>query len=208
MMMDIRVNAQVECADGRCGHCAQIILNPRAEQVTHLVVRGDLSPESQRLVAMRHVLNTDSNLIRLRCTRTELEEMEDFVEREYVRVTVPPAFGPLEYSIEPRCDSPTTEVAIEHMRIPYGGIAVNRGVHVQAADGPIGQVNEFLVDSIDGHVTHLVLCEGHPWGKKPVMIPVWIIDHIEENVVYLRLTKRYLGALPTIRAREDSARKA
>ncbi|KPK14357.1 MAG: hypothetical protein AMK69_28870 [Nitrospira bacterium SG8_3] len=54
----------------------------------------------------------------------------------------------------------------------------------------MGPVTEFLVDQTDGHITHLVLREGHMWGRKDVTIPVFQIDRIEEDAVYLKLNKR------------------
>lgn len=197
-MMAIRADAQVECVDGLCGRCTQIILNPRIKRVTHLVVREDSPPHVQRLVPIDQLLNSNSNAIHLRCTRGELAGMENFVKREYMRVDVPPTYLPSEYTMSPIYFSPPAELTIEHLRVPSGEIALHRGTRVQAADGPIGNVDEFLVDSVQLYLTHLVLREGHLWGKKQVMIPVWLIDHIDTDAIYLKLTKRYLGALPTI----------
>jgi len=39
--MDMHLNAHVECLDGRIGHLENIILNPKTERVTYLVVRGN-----------------------------------------------------------------------------------------------------------------------------------------------------------------------
>jgi sporulation protein YlmC with PRC-barrel domain len=90
---------------------------------------------------------------------------------------------------------------LEHERIPPDELAVRRGAHVEATDGRIGVVEEFLVDPINGHITHLVLREGHLWGKKDVTIPVAQIDHIEEDKVYLKLSKQSIEALPAIAVR-------
>ena len=40
--MDIPLNVDVHCPDGRCGRSTHIIINPATEQVTHLVVKEQL----------------------------------------------------------------------------------------------------------------------------------------------------------------------
>jgi hypothetical protein len=81
--------------------------------------------------------------------------------------------------------------------IPQDEIAVHQGAHVEAIDGRIGRLDEFLVDPVTEHVTHLIMREGHLWGQRDVTIPVSEIDHLEENTVYLKLTKDQVGALPS-----------
>jgi hypothetical protein len=95
-----------------------------------------------------------------------------------------------------------TTIPITHQRIPHGELAVQRGARVEATDGHVGRVDEFLVDPVDTHITHLVLREGHLWGQKDVTIPVSHIDRIEEDTVYLKLDKHSVEALPAIPIRE------
>ena len=53
-----------------------------------------------------------------------------------------------------------------------------------------GCVDEFPVDPANGHITHLVLREGHLWGQEDVTIPISEIARIEEGTVYLKLNKQ------------------
>jgi sporulation protein YlmC with PRC-barrel domain len=69
---------------------------------------------------------------------------------------------------------------------------------VQARDGHVGRVDEFLVDPTNGHITHLIMREGHLWGQKNVTIPVSEIDHIDEDTVHLKMDKREIELLPAI----------
>jgi len=82
--------------------------------------------------------------------------------------------------------------------IPPGELAVRRGTRVEATDGPIGRVEEFVVEPADGPITHLVLRKGHPWGQKQVTIPVSEVARIAENVVHLKLNKWQIGTLPQV----------
>jgi sporulation protein YlmC with PRC-barrel domain len=106
--------------------------------------------------------------------------------------------------MEPGCKYVEKEVSslgllpIEHLHIPSGELAMRRGARVQATDGRVGQVDEFLVNPVNGYITHLVLREGHLWGQKDVTIPVSQIERIEENAVYLKLDKHSIEALPAV----------
>ena len=95
----------------------------------------------------------------------------------------------------------------EKEHIPAGELAIRRGVGVEAADGHVGRVDEFLINPKNDLITHLVLREGHLWGQKDVTIPVGQIDHYKDNTVYLKLDKHAIEALPAISIRRNSAKK-
>jgi sporulation protein YlmC with PRC-barrel domain len=206
MEMDIPINVDVQCADGLCGRLTQVVIDPVAERVTHVVVRAAESPHTERMVPVARVADTSPSLVHLDLATDELSRMEPFIETEYIqtkvpgRQVIPKAEYPAdEYSLWPYVvPERTEEIPVEHKRIPPGELAVRRGAHVEAVDGRAGTVDEFLVDPKSGHITHLVLREGHLWGRKDVSIPVSQIDHIDENVVHLKLDKQGIEALPTI----------
>jgi sporulation protein YlmC with PRC-barrel domain len=195
--MDIPINANVRCGDGLFGRSTCLIINPRTEQVTHLVVEETQFPHSQRLVPIDQVVEATPHVIQLRCTSRELEGMESFVETEFVETPIPDYMGG-SYMAWPYVLPEPMAMPIEHEQIPPGELAIRRGARVEATDGHVGRVDEFLVDPANGHITHLVLREGHLWGQKDVTIPVSQIDRIEEDTVYLKLDRRSIGALPAI----------
>jgi len=196
--MDVPVNAEVRCADGLCGRSVSVIINPATDQVTHLVVAEKDFLSTQRLVPVDLILESTPHLIRLRCTKAELGTLEPYIETEYVQ-------GDIAYSIYMANEYrmwpyvvPETVWPVEHVHIPPGELAVRWGARVQATDGHVGSVDEFLVSPVDGHITHLVLREGHLWGQRDVTIPVSEIDRIKEDTVYLKLDKRRIEALPAV----------
>jgi sporulation protein YlmC with PRC-barrel domain len=198
--MDIPVNVEVACADGLCGQSTYVIINPISRQVTHVVVKGKKGLHTEHLVPIDLVADTTRDLIRLRCTTEELAKIELFTETEYVQERIPDVdymedgYLVWPYHI-PKLD---TTIPVTHQRIPHGELAVRRGARVEATDGHVGRVDEFLVDPVDTHITHLVLREGHLWGQKDVTIPVSHIDRIEADTVYLNLDKHSIEALPAI----------
>jgi sporulation protein YlmC with PRC-barrel domain len=197
--MDIPVNAEVYCKDGPCGHSTYVIINPTTWQVTHLVVKEKGFPNVERLVPLEQVTETSPHLIHLGCTRNELSNMDQFIAIDFLPGSfsfIP--YGPDEYMVWPYVLPQGMAIPVEHERIPPNELGVRRGARVEATDGHVGVVDEFLVDPGNGHITHLVMREGHLWGKKDVTIPVSEIDHIKENIVYLKLDKRSIEALPGI----------
>ena len=80
--------------------------------------------------------------------------------------------------------------------VPRGETEVARGDHVHALDGEIGQVEGFLVDPGDHRVTHVLLREGHFWGRKEVAIPLSAVTRIQ-NGIRLNMTKKQIEDLPS-----------
>ena len=68
---------------------------------------------------------------------------------------------------------------------------------MQAVDGEIGQVEGFMVNPADEKVTHVLLEEGHLWGRKQVAIPVSAVASIEDGI-RLNITKRQVEDLPPL----------
>ena len=81
--------------------------------------------------------------------------------------------------------------------LPPGEIGVQRGESVHASDGEVGKVEGLVVDSAQGHVTHVLLQEGHLWGRKQVSIPIASVEKIDDGIT-VNLTKREIEALPAV----------
>jgi uncharacterized membrane protein len=69
---------------------------------------------------------------------------------------------------------------------------------VEATDGAVGQVDELVKDPESGDLTHLVLLEGHVFGKTQVTLPISAVDRVEEDTVYLKLDKDGIKRLPAV----------
>jgi sporulation protein YlmC with PRC-barrel domain len=82
-------------------------------------------------------------------------------------------------------------------RVPEGEVEVRRGEHVHATDGAIGRIQGFVIDPTDHHLTHVLLDEGHLWGKKRVAIPISAVKDVDDGV-RLTLTKAEVEGLPAV----------
>lgn len=203
--MDLPLGAEVISADGKkVGRCSQLIVNPVSKSVSHFVVDARIGKTDDRVVPLDVVAESTTEHIRLRITEAELQEAEAFYATDYVEVdeTLPYEMHSVEGGMMlPYAHTESRRFPQDVPRIPPGELAVRRGADVHATDGKVGEVNEFLVDQEDGHITHLILREGHLWGKKDVTIPVGEIDRIGGGAVYLKIDGETIAELPAIKVK-------
>ena len=202
--MDIPLDVDVHCTDGRCGRSTYIILNPATEQVTHLVVRERGAPREERSVPIGWIANSTPDLILLDRTKAEFAERAPFQQTDYVQTDIP------HYATDPKLTLlwpyvvPAKRIVDDKVRrIPPGELAVRRGARVRATDGRVGRVDEFIVGPKSGNITHLVLRERNLLGQREVCIPLADIERIEENTVFLKLDKKSVRTLPAIPVRRQ-----
>ena len=209
--MDIPLNVDVKCADGPCGRSSTIILNPISMEITHVVVKDQ---QEEYLVPLELITESTPTAIQLRCRVDELTKLERFVRMQFL--------GSEEIDLEEDLRRTATESDANYWpynslddnyvemygqveQIPHHELAIHRGAHVEAANGYIGQVDEFIVNPTNNHITHLVLRRGHLWGRKDISIPVKEIDYIEQDTVHLTLDKDAIKALPAVTVRRQAS---
>jgi sporulation protein YlmC with PRC-barrel domain len=197
--MVIPVSADVECVGGPCGHSTCVIVDPAPRQLTHLVVKEKSFPYLERLVPLELVRHGTSRLIQLGCTKSQLATLRPYLEVEWPVGDSPYfAYEVDKYRKWPYAAAEPMPIPSELERISTDELAIHRDALVKGADRQVGRVKEFLVDETDGHITHLVLREGHLWAKREVAVPVSHIDRIEEDTVYLDLEKHCIETLPAV----------
>jgi sporulation protein YlmC with PRC-barrel domain len=189
--MDIPIKAQVECLDGVCGRSTAVVINPTTRFVTHVVVEEKDDPHAQYLVPLEEIKLGMPHLIRLRCTKHELQKMPRFVRIDYERRSAPYTLYPSgDYLIGPTVIMEDSLVPIPHPQVPEGELVVRPGAQVKASDGYIGQVDEFLIDPTTEQIDYLVLRERHLWHRAELSVPAAQIERIADNTVYLKSDRR------------------
>lgn len=202
-MKSIPLQAEVLCTDGTGGRSVAVLVDPTTLQVTHFAVREKQKPHTQWLVPVDEVDEIADDSIRLRCTVNELGQMKNFVVTEYRQVEIPRYEGAVGAS--PVYQPQTEVLPVDRELIPEGELAVRPGMAVEATDGTVGRVHELVSDPSSGQITHLVLREGHPWGKRDVMIPATVVEAVGRDSLHLALDRETIGyvlAIP-IRWRAD-----
>ncbi|MGH3203928.1 MAG: hypothetical protein ACRDP5_18020 [Streptosporangiaceae bacterium] len=188
---EFAMGAKVSCVDGPCGEVTRVIIDPATDAVTHLVIEPRLRLGVGRLVPL-DLVDTAADGIRLRCTVEEFGRLEAAEKTELVDdITGGPGLGGLYGPMGPSYPIP---VVVQDV-VPLGEEDIDRGEPVHALDGEIGRVEGFQVDPDDHRVTHVLLQEGHLWGRRDVAIPVSAVTKVE-NGIWLSLTKKQVEDLP------------
>ena len=194
------IGATVTCSDGECGAVIRLVVNPLLGEVTHIVVEPKHREGIGRLVPLTLVLSS-SETVALSCTLAEFEALDFAEETHFLPGSgLQPDYMPSEalvlpyYGLGPGNVTPpvTTDT------LPLGEVAVRRDEIVDATDGQIGRVQGLVIESVNHHVTHVLLQEGHLWGRKEVAIPIGAVAAIEEGRLRLSLTKQEVEDLPAV----------
>ena len=188
---EFTIGAKANCSDGFCGELRRVIIDPASQAITHLVIEPRHRHEPGRLVPIDMV---DATLgeIGLRCTIAEFGQLDPADDLEQVvgrGAGIPDETGRAPMGVSHPLRAVTQDV------VPLGEVEVGRGARVHALDGEIGQVEGFVVDPDDHRVTHVLLQEGHFWGRKEVAIPISAVARADDGV-RLNITKQQVEDLP------------
>jgi sporulation protein YlmC with PRC-barrel domain len=201
------IGAEVSCSDGVCGELSRVVLDPVARVLTHLVVEQRHRRGLGRLVPI-DLVDATAEEIRLRCSTAEFDALEDAEETRFLaeageqmgyeagEVFSWPHFGLGMGTGGSRMAGNPQFIIYD--RVPAGEVDVRRGEHVHATDGSIGRVQGLVIDPKDHHVTHVLLEEGHLWGKKEVAIPIGAVRDVATDGVQLKLTRAEVRDLPPV----------
>jgi len=188
---EFAMGATASCADGPGGKVSRLIIDPATEAVTHLVIQPKHRLGVGRLVPL-DLVDTTAGDIRLRCTVEEFGELEPAQETELIDDgTAGLGIGGLN---APMGLISPVQTMVQDV-VPLGEADVDRGDPVYALDGEIGRIQGLLVDPDDHRVTHVLLEEGHLWGRKKVSIPASAVTGVA-NGIRLSLTKKQVEDLP------------
>jgi sporulation protein YlmC with PRC-barrel domain len=175
----------------------QVVVDPLKKTVTHVVVEPDHRQGLGRLVPVDWV-NGGGEKVDLRCTKAEFDALEQAEETQFL----PGAEGHEGYDPDATLLWPylggNTTVPVTLDTLPVGEVAVRRGEQVHATDGRVGQVEGLVVDTRNHHVTHVVLQEGHLFGRKDVAIPISAVSEVGDEGISLTLSKQQVEDLPPV----------
>jgi sporulation protein YlmC with PRC-barrel domain len=203
--IDIPLNVEVYCADGAAGGRSTVVIVDRASrQVTHFVVKA---PENEYLVPIEAITASSAVRIDLRWTLDELGRAQSFVkevpaDEEHLAMMADAmaggsVLGPYTTPDAAYMVQALSEATMEEEQVTANEVAIHEDARIEATDGDVGKVDELLVDPDTNKVSHLVLRKGRLWNKRDVMIPLEQVDHVEGDVIHLKLDKKAIEALPS-----------
>ena len=205
------IGAEASCTDGDVGEVRRVIVDPVARSLTHLVVEPKGRAGLARLVPLDLVDMADAatGAIRIRCTLAEFARLDPAEETQFIpgtrgyqaygtdQVLAWPFYGlggepnPMDLGVERVSETVTYDT------VPLGEVEVRRGDAVHAADGHIGRVQGLVIDPASHHVTHVLLEEGHLWGRKEVAIPIRAVTRVDDGIA-VSLNKQQIQDLPPV----------
>ena len=213
MATEFTLGAGASCSDGSCGEVVRAILSPATRTVTHLVIEPRHHPESGRLVPVE-LVEAGVGEIRLSCSLAEFDTLEPAERIDLVEgIDYGGGYGAPEAVMEygdvgamgggVSASGMGIGMSLGHHtptitsdNVPEGESEVVRHEHIHATDGEIGQLKGFAVDPDDHRVTHVLVREGHLWGRKEIAIPVSAVTSLDDGI-WLNLTKSQVEELPS-----------
>ncbi|HEY1915286.1 MAG TPA: PRC-barrel domain-containing protein [Streptosporangiaceae bacterium] len=205
------IGAKASCSDGEAGVLTEVVVDPVARAVTHLAIEP---PEDDaRLVPLALVHEATPESIRLGCTLAEFGKLDPAEKTRFLPGGVFGDYGPEQVLTWPYYglalnDGPVgvgpgiglagaLQQEVTTDTLPLGEVGIRRDDQVHATDGDIGRVQGLVIDAASHHVTHVLLQEGHLWGRKDVAIPIGAVTGIED-VIQLKLSKQEVHDLPAV----------
>ena len=194
------IGAGASCTDGVCGEVTRMVVNPLTREVTHLVVEPKHRHGSARLVPL-DLVDATTGEIRLGCSLAEFEKLNPAEETRFLPEY--PGYDPDHVLVMPYYSMGIAEaysrpMTVTYDAVPLDEVEVRRGDHVHATDGHIGKVQGLVIDPDSHHVTHVLLQEGHAWGRKEVAIPIGAVTSVDADGIRLNLTKQQVQDLPPV----------
>jgi sporulation protein YlmC with PRC-barrel domain len=210
----LKLGTPVRCGENVAGSVADVVVEPSARRLTHIVV--ETQSNQTRLVPVELVADGGDEKatdVVLTCSVDELHALESTRRFAFLHFDEFPSddadsdVGVEDVRSVPYADAGefgdyTGEidslVSLTYDRIPKGEAELRRASDVVSADGHrLGHVEGFVVQH--GTVTHIVLERGHLWGTRDITIPIESVDAIETDTVTVRLSKDEIGSLPAVK---------
>ena len=204
-MITLVIGNEALCSDGYRGELRAVVIDPAARTVTHIAVEPEGRRGLARLVPL-DLVDAASGQLRLHCTEEEfkgLDPAEETLAEFALGQPVPVQLLPAGWrgTGEPAAEGDSILRIDEKETIdvvPAGEIEEHGGDHVHATDGDTGQVRAFWIEPDTGKLTHVLLREGHAWGRRDVAIPFDKVTGLDEGGIRLSITREQVRDLPPV----------
>ncbi|MEO7589324.1 MAG: PRC-barrel domain-containing protein [Arachnia sp.] len=194
------IGAAIAGEDGSCGRLESVVIDPIADVVTHVVVHSPHNHGAPRLVPVALLRPTEGSADGLHFHGTVADFFRLTIAEDSQFMPPPPGFTDYDQAMfwpyfAGESPPPTKAGVVTEEHLPAGEVDIRRGDPVHATDGEIGRVKGLVVTPTDRHLTHLLLQEGHLFGRKEVSIPLSAVTSMS-NGVELSLTMQQVRDLP------------
>jgi uncharacterized protein YrrD len=215
--MRFRENADVVSADDeKVGEIERVVLDPKDDEVTHIVIRQGMLFATDKILPANLVQTATEERVVLRLDADDLEPLPDFREMHFVPLQegeepeegyvrpvywYPPA-GAHTWGVTAGATlgvgAPTIPpfVLEEQEHVPDDTVSLRQGATVVSSDGEkVGSVESVLTDPEEHRATHLVIARGLLFQQEKLVPTSWI-DTVTEEEVHLTVSSETLKDLP------------
>jgi osmotically-inducible protein OsmY/sporulation protein YlmC with PRC-barrel domain len=211
--LEIRPGAVVHASDGVGGRVAEVVVSPRERRVVALVV--ELAAGRSVVVPADWVQDATEDAVRVRGSYAELEALPAWQAEAHAPAALSwPGWRGLRQG-GAWLALPASLRRMEGLQRQLHGeaparpeepfVTIRRGQRVLASDGPIGRVDQVLVDAVTGRVRHLVVRQGLLFSRD-VAVPADWVGTIEDGVVVLEASRDAVARLPVYRPDDELER--
>ncbi len=212
--MKLRLGQHVQATDGLFGDLSDIIVDPVAKTVTHVVAEPHHKHQQARLIPIWLVSETDG-VLTVALDSNHLRQLEQVAYSDYVK------FGEA-VEVGDRWDIGTEDVfsvpyyggaldmgwhddriGVTYDRIPKGECEIRKTSAVIDTDGKtVGTVHGFMAD--DDHIKAVIVRSGLLGFRHDVLVPLGSVKAVRIDEVDLVLTEEQFGLLPHTEILSDS----
>ncbi|MFN2147828.1 MAG: PRC-barrel domain-containing protein [Anaerolineales bacterium] len=196
--LDLPMKALVYTGAGTCGKSVCVVINPATDRVTDVVIELMKPAGHQVMVPLKLIREVTEDGIEVDLTCDEIRKLPEFRRTDFYEVEVPAEFAGGPFVMWPYVVPEAHEVPVDTEMLPANELAIHRGAEVISTEGPVGKIDEFMIDPESEKVTHLVMREGHLWGQRDVVIPISAIARMDDDEVTVKLSRAEIEALPQI----------
>jgi uncharacterized protein YrrD len=201
----------------KIGEISRVVIDPREDKVTHLVVNKGGLFSQDRVLPIDLVEVTGEKEIRVTVDKDQLDSLPIYDELSFVPLTDPersrlnyteeyippmywyPVIGapPMGYAGANLGVPPYPYTVEEQEHIPKGTVALKEGAKVLGSEGKhIGSLTQVLTSGKDENITHLVVSKGGLLGgKSRKLIPAAWIKQLKEDTVQLSVSADFVDSL-------------
>ncbi|MEE4112535.1 MAG: PRC-barrel domain-containing protein [Desulfobacteraceae bacterium] len=217
-MMQFKENAEVILSTGeKVGRIDRIVIDPKSDELTHLVVKKGFLFTKDKVVPLDHVETTTEDRVVLKEGPGDPEDFPDFEETHYIQAQESGKFAnrelggirPLAWyyplpggawwrsgmGVYPGYPQPPYMRKTE-LNIPDGTVPLEEGAKVVSREGDhVGDVERIYAEEEEQRVTHVMISKGLV-SKTRKLIPTMWVKHVLEDEVRLSISKNFVEGLP------------
>jgi len=214
--MDFIQDAPVRSATGgRVGHVDRVVIDPKTDEVTHIVVRKGLVFTEDKVIPVSLIASATAQGVLLRQDVGDVQQLPPYQESHYIPADSPADLPPSRDTDPQRTRThialpvyayPPFDVPFFNDRYGYGlgmppdlmvetttnipkdEIALKEGAYVISRDNQhVGNIEQVLTDTSTNRTTHFIMSHGRLFKTRKLIPMQWVAD-LKEDQVRLAVT--------------------